>query len=120
MAENLMTLTEAAALTARFRSQNQSITGSIAGQADFLPICETFSKQAFDTLFADGSITQVRIYLGMDINDKVRLIVCGANRNGEDVYISGTNPANDLGEDSVIEDGIRCPTICPPPSPLNS
>ena len=115
-----MTVTTAAALTANFRSNKESMLDSGLRNAGTLPICETFDRAALDLILSDTNCTHVRIYLGYDENSKVRLVITGANSSGQDLFISATNPANNFDADCVVEDGARCPTNCPPTSALNS
>jgi hypothetical protein len=120
MSYHLITVSDAADMTSRFRSNKESILVDAYQNTGVLPICETFDRAAFDLLLADTNCTGVRIYLGMDSNSKVVLIFAGVNSSSEDLVISSLNPANSLAANCVFELGIRCPTVCPPSSALNS
>jgi hypothetical protein len=57
----------------------------------------------------------------MDPVNLVKLVIVGVNELNEDML-----PPTDAGGkviggagDEIIEDGVRCPELCPPPSPLN-
>lgn len=78
---------------------------------DTLPICETFDKDDVEKLLAQPNCNGLRAYLGLDENDKVILVLVGVNENDEDIY---------LGVDTLLNRAIRCPSMCPPSSPLNS
>jgi len=120
MPNHLIPVTDAATLISNFGSQKESMLVNNLQNSGTLPVCETFDRAAFDIILGNTDCTGVRIYLGMDENSKVRLIVAGVNSNDEDIMIPATHPSNPLDVDCVVEDGTRCPTSCPPSSALNS
>ncbi len=120
MPSNLIPVGDAAEMTSNFRSQKESMLTTGLRDAGTLPVCETFDRSAFDTILSDTNCTGVRIYLGMDSDSKVKLIVVGVNSSNEDIMIAYTNPGSELATDYVVEDGTRCPDDCPPSSSLNS
>lgn len=84
------------------------------------PICETFDKAAIDKLLAEDGCASLRVYYGMDEEMLVHAILVAADAEGADILpaVSSANASGD--EDPVIlEDALRCPQDCPPPSPLN-
>jgi len=120
MPNHLITVADAADLTSNFRSQKEDILADNMKDAGTLPICETFDRTAFDIILGDTNCTGIRIYLGIDGNAKVRMIVTGVNSGDEDIFIPSNHPANSFDADCVVEDGARCPPNCPPSSSLNS
>ena len=74
---------------------------------DILPLSETFNKDIFGELGDQEGCVAIRSYLGMDENQKVRLIFVGVNVDDEDIL------------EYIFEHGNRCPPICGPASPLN-
>lgn len=120
MPNHLIPAADAAEMTSNFRSQKESILVDQLQNVGTLPVCETFDRAAFDIILGDTNCTGIRIYLGMDENSKVRLIVTGVNSSDEDIMVPSSHPSNSLAADCVVEAGLRCPHECPPPSALNS
>ena len=82
------------------------------------PICETFGAGAINRLLATTGCTSLRIYYGMKAGNEVDAILVAVNEVGEDILPNLTSSGD---EDPVIlEDSLRCPTDCPPESPLNT
>lgn len=119
MTTNLISVADAATMTARCRAQENNVLAPSKQDQGIIPTCETFNKSAFDTLLGLSGCTGVRIYSSMDSDLKIRFVICGVNSSNEDVYIP--NISSD-GEPvpGVIEAGLRCPDDCPPSSSLNS
>jgi hypothetical protein len=83
-----------------------------------LPTCETFDAEAIATLLKQPGCVKVRIYLGMDDNKEVKIILVGVNEKGEDQVPNATEKSLDTYV--ILEEGERCPDACPPISTLNS
>jgi hypothetical protein len=64
-------------------------------------------------------VEKIRIYLGMDSGNKVKLVIAGVDSADNDM-LPQTSSTVVTGENIVIEVGIRCPTTCPPSSDLNN
>jgi hypothetical protein len=89
-----------------------------ANRPDNFPICETFGADAINRLLATTGCAFLRIYYGMKATNEVDAILVAVNEAGEDILpdlaLSGTD------EPVILEDSLRCPTLCPPDSSLNS
>lgn len=105
----------AAEMTSRFRSERETILKNEYQGQDLLPYCESFDRAAFDALLNKSEAAGLRVYYGMDEYLKIHVIIVATDANGEDIVPASLT---DEGED-IIENGNRCPTICPAPSPLN-
>jgi len=81
------------------------------------PICETFEKDAINTLLAVTGCAFLRIYYGMKADGLVDAIMVAANADGEDILPAAAAVTG--GDAVILEDGYRCPDDCPAPSPLN-
>ena len=116
---HLISLSAAIALTSNYKKQKGNLLASTLQGANVLPDCETFDRDAFDALLKQEGCTRVRIYFGMDEKNMVRLVIVGVDANDNDIVPQQTRT---LEEDTsvIIEDGLRCPEMCPPSSPLNS
>lgn len=121
---HFISLDKAKEMTKKYRDEKENILIRELRDMGIMPVCETFNREAFDTLLQEEGCVGLRIYPGMDEYLKIRLIIVGVNAKGEDILPSGSSsslsnlaPAGDGNE--IVEDGMRCPTICPPPSPLN-
>lgn len=110
---HLITLQEAHDLNERYRNNKKAILAAGVDEK-ILPICETFDRADFDSLFNQQGCTGIRIYLGMKENDDICIVAVGVNNNDEDM-VSITSENN-----IILDRGHRCPAMCPPSSPLNS
>jgi hypothetical protein len=95
-----ISLNEAADLTQRFRENLPIIDHTIA---------EYFGKSALEELLDQNGCVGIRIYYGIDIEMKKRLVIVGVNNEGNDLY-----------EGNLMEVGQPCPPICSESNLLNS
>lgn len=104
-----ISLTEAIDLTSRFR----------ANRTPNLALSETFDKNSVLAMLSVPNSTQMRIYLGEKENGDICSVLVAADAAGNDLLppISSTRDGED--DTLILEDAIRCPQLCPPPSPLN-
>jgi hypothetical protein len=115
---HFISLEEAAAMTSRYRTNKSSVVKTVYESSNILAICETFDRIAFDTILSKSNCESVRIYYGMDEELKVHAIIVAVDGSGEDILPVGLLSTE--GESGIIENGNRCPELCPPPSSLNS
>lgn len=109
-ANHFISLDEAKKMAAEYRKGKEVIlNGQYAGK-NILPTCETFSRQAFDKILENSECASIRIYYGMDEGLKIHSIIVGVNSKGEDIL---TAPDSSIAGDDIIENGTRCPVICP-------
>ncbi len=88
-------------------------------QPSSLSISETFDLSAIKSLIANPLAASLRIYYGMSTTGKIHAILLVADAAGNDILPSSMSfVAGDPNQ--IVEDGITCPPICPPPSLLNS
>jgi hypothetical protein len=114
---NFISLPTAEAMTGKYRSNRNAIVKTEYGSDDLLPICETFTKDDFDVILSTSGCASVRIYYGMSEDLKVHAIIVPVDADGADILPgSSLTEADDEG---ILENGNRCPDLCPPPSPLN-
>lgn len=111
-------LSTAIEMTERFRSNRNNILAAAYNDLDLLPLCETFSKSAVDTILEQAGCEGLRIYYGMDENLKIHAILVGVNGNNADILPMESALTTDP-PGTILEDGQRCPPFCPPTSPLN-
>ena len=116
-AGRFISLSEAVLLTTRFRKNKDTVIVPDYSGRDILPTCETISKDLIERLLAKPGCAAIRLYSGMDEDLKLHAVVVAVNEKGEDMLPSAT--LANLAEEDVIEDSLRCPPFCPPPSPLN-
>lgn len=116
---HFVTLDAAKALTTNFQSKKEQILDAAFQGQEVLPTCETFERSAFDALLAQTGVEKIRIYLGMDSSNKVKMVIAGVN-SGDNDMLPQTSSTVVSGEDILLEDGVRCPNMCPPSSDLNT
>jgi hypothetical protein len=119
MSNHFIPLTQAVEMTQRYRNEKENILKPEYQGKNILLICETFDRDAFDTLLAQAGCEKLRIYFGMDTTLKVKTITVGVNAQNEDMLPSGSSLTGG-GGNNIVEEGLPCPEWCPPPSPLNN
>jgi hypothetical protein len=110
-------------MTSLYRSQRENILKTEYQNQNILPLSEAFDRTVFDAVLAESGCEGLRIYYGMSEDLKIHAIIVGTDVNGDDILpSSGAAAANDPEDDDgyIIENGNRCPPICPGDSPLNS
>ncbi|HUC82467.1 MAG TPA: hypothetical protein VMR70_16290 [Flavisolibacter sp.] len=119
---HFITLEKAKQMNARYRNEKENILAENYRGQNILAICESFDRSAFDRVLSQQGCTGIRIYYGMDEQDKVHAVVVGFDINGHDILPTAAAAAiaSDGEEfEGIIEEGNRCPDMCPPESPLN-
>ena len=105
-----ISLEEAVAMTSLYRKN----------QPNGMPICETFDSGPVELMVANPNAAFFRIYYGMKTDGSIHAILVAADKDGKDLLPLATGQGvGDDGEGDILEDVERCPTACPPPSPLN-
>lgn len=113
-----ITLATAIQLTSRYRTNRETILATAYKNQDILPLSETFSRADIDDLLAQSGCQGLRIYYGMTEDDKLHAVMVAVNDQNEDIIPDQENSLISE-ENIIIEEGQRCPVICPPTSPLN-
>jgi hypothetical protein len=108
-------------MTTLYRQEKENILATAYKNQNILPISETFDRAAIDTLLAETGCAAVRIYYGMSEDLLIHAIIVGVDENNEDILPSEANVLSNSAEtdESILEQGVRCPEDCAPPSPLN-
>jgi len=114
-----ISLQEAIEMTTRYRQNKASVIDPAYSGNDILSICDTFNKAAIETLLAKTDCTAIRLYYGMNADLQVRPILVAVNKDNEDMLPPNTEDITTVGDD-IVDDTVRCPPWCPPPSSLNS
>src|SRR6476469_5347432 len=117
---HFISLATAADMTRTFRANREAILEPSYQGLNLLPICETFDREAFDQLLLQEGCDGVRIYYGMDDGMKVHAVIVGVDAAGADMVSGGAGASLVAEGDVIIENGGRCPDICPGGSPLNT
>lgn len=107
----------------RYKKDKNKLLADAYKHKNVLPTCETFARSAMEDLLAQPGCAYIRVYYALNEKDDVHLVLVGADKDGRDIV-----PATDTtmallstsgDEGVIIENGVRCPSDCPPPSPLN-
>jgi len=116
---HLISLSTATDLTDRYRSNRNSILQTAYQNSDLLPQSETFNVQDINLLASQEGCEAIRIYYGMTDNLQVHAILVAVDEDNADI-LPDTSASLNAAENIILEEGQRCPSICPPESPLNS
>ena len=116
---HFITLQAATDMTDRYRLNRETILATAYKGQDILPLSETFNRDAFDELLGTAECAGLRVYYGMDENLKLHAIIVAVDEQNEDILPSESLNTLET-EPGIVEEGQRCPNLCPPPSPLNS
>lgn len=119
-AQNFIPLSKAIEMTKRYRDNRPNMLND-PYPLNTLTLSETFGRSGFDSLLARQDCVGIRIYYGMDEELRMHAIVVGVDMEGADLISvdSSQNSTLPNGEGDVLDDSLRCPPVCPPPSPLN-
>ncbi|HYM94354.1 MAG TPA: hypothetical protein VET23_09470 [Chitinophagaceae bacterium] len=117
-----ISLQTAIEMTSLYRSQCENILKPEFQNRGILALSEAFDRAVFDAVLAEDGCEGLRIYYGMSEDLKIHAIIVGTDANGNDILPSSGAAANSIedGDGYIIENGNRCPDICPDTSPLNS
>lgn len=114
---HLIPLQQAIEMTTRYRDERSSIVAPAHLNQDILPNSESFDVASVLAVINQPGCVSIRIYYGMSRDLKVHAIIVGVNNMDEDMLtVSGIN----MVDPPILEEGIRCPQQCPPPSALNT
>lgn len=107
-----ISLATAIEMTARYR----------AHQPSGFARSESFSKEAIQKLLNINGCASLRIYYGMSVNMEAHAILVAVDAFGNDILpATSAMAANNAEEPIILEDGWRCPPLCPDEvSPLNN
>jgi hypothetical protein len=117
----LIPLQQAVEMTTLYRKEKENILDPLFRNKNILALSETFDRSDFDIVLSEQGCVALRIYYGMDDSLKVHAIIVGVNDKDQDILPATEmkTPATTGGDGSLIEEGTRCPDICPPGSSLN-
>jgi hypothetical protein len=115
---HLIPLNQAIEMTTRYRENKDAILATDYKSQNILSICETFNKDEFQIYLLKTEVVAFRIYFGMSEDLRIHAILVGVDKDGKDILPSNTSNVN-LADGEIFEDGLMCPTYCPPPSLLN-
>lgn len=115
---NPISLQKGIEMTTLYRNEQENILAEEFRGKNILARSETFDRQSVEALLAKTGCEKMRIYYGMDSELKVHAILVAVNSNNEDILPAMQANVKD-GEYYLWDDTDRCPTICPPDSPLN-
>ncbi|HEU0064351.1 MAG TPA: hypothetical protein VFQ58_04940 [Flavisolibacter sp.] len=125
---HFITVETAKKMIATHKNQKDQIVKDDFKGKNLLPVSETFDRVAIDRLLSSPQCAGLRIYYGMDDNNRQHAILVAVNTNDEDILPSSqqmnviaTSSATDtISSDPVIvENGKLCPPVCSSPSPIN-
>src|SRR5690349_11252446 len=84
-ANHFISLATARNMTTKCRTEKQNVIKTEFQNDNIIFTCETFNREAFDTLLSQANCAGIRIYSGMDEHFKIRVIAVGVNSNNEDM-----------------------------------
>lgn len=91
-----------------------------ANQPSGMPICETFDVNAIRKLLSVPGCSYLRIYYGMKEDNSIHAILVAADENNADILPPQNSLETNDNNPIIVDEGIRCPPACPPPSSLNT
>ncbi len=113
-----ISLNKAIEMTSRYRQNKNAVIDPAFSGNDILAICDTINKAAIEALLAKQGCSAIRLYYGMNDDLQLRPILVAVDQNDEDI-LPNTGNNDEVGTD-IVDDALRCPPWCPPPSSLNS
>jgi hypothetical protein len=121
---HFISIDKAKAMTALYREQKDTLLQPAYQDSNVWALSESFERSAVDRLLAQPGCEGLRIYYGLDDAMRVHAILVGYDRNNADILpaaASSSALATETEDEfsGVLEEGNRCPDMCPPDSPLN-
>lgn len=113
MSNHFITLQQATAMTTLYRAHRESMLIPEMRGRDILFISETFDRDAFDALLAETGAAGLRFYLGMEVNEQVRIIAVATDENDQDILPDAASLSEPPDGGKIVEIGIKCPPTCP-------
>ncbi len=134
-----ISIAEAAALTANFRNTVDTLNKKCPEFKDSMQLgySEAFNSDVFRVLLRQKDSTGrlaagIRIYYGLGKTGQVQLVMVPYDHNGADILnhlisgdnkpVPGVSPAHTealvVNGAQAMEMGQHCPTVCPPPNPI--
>lgn len=98
MAGSIITLTDAAKMTADFRAKFPNETKAVY-----------YTIDVYNDIMSQKGCVGIRIYNGIDSSGTITNVLVGVDANGNDLY-----------QGKVYDSGIKCPPRCGVNNPLNS
>ncbi len=88
--------------------KDKILTATYLGR-EILASCETFERSAIVGLMAQNNCSGLRIHYGMDSDFKIHAIMVAVDDNGDEIIPIDPDESNE----QIVENGTRCPTVCP-------
>lgn len=115
---HVITLEQALQLTDNYaRNKDSILSGAYGNNKDILPDYETFNLKAIDSLVCQEATVGFRMYLGLDENKKIRLVLAGVDANGIDALQESRREKAALKQRGMITTAAAPP---PPPPARNT
>jgi hypothetical protein len=109
-------LKDAVIMNRTYRAMKEIILDPRFQNQGILPTCETFDSNAILDLLGQPGCSSLRIYYGMDAENKVHGVLVGVDANDNDMLPLKDDEAGV----EILEMAKRCPSVCPPSSVLNT
>ena len=104
----IIKLADGKEMIARYKERREIILNDNY-DSSILTLSERFSKAEIVQLLDQTNCENFRSYFGMDADNNIRLILVGVDADDNDLLMN----------EIIIENGLRCPSMCPPSSALN-
>jgi hypothetical protein len=118
---HFISLAEAKKMTAEYRSKRKDLLDPKYKDKDtkVLPTCESFERSAIEALLKNPECKGLRIYYGIKNEDELHAIIVGYDGENKDILPSSDAARTEGEEGEILDNGYRCPVVCPPSSDLN-
>jgi hypothetical protein len=123
--DHFITLDTAVKMTSLYRITREEILKPEFQNQNILCLSETFDRAAIDQVLAEPDCSSIRIYYGMNDDKTVHAVVVGVDSKNQDILPASATTTSMSTSDAttddtvLLENGGRCPDLCPPTSPLN-
>lgn len=114
-----ISLQQAIDMTTRYRENMVAVIDPAYADKNILCISDTLDKSAIQTLISKTDCAAIRLYYGMNEKLQICPILVAVNINNEDILPTSSTLDYHVVSDDIVDDSLRCPPMCPPPSLLN-
>ena len=117
---HFISLASAIDMTARYRKLREDLLLPEYRGLNILCTSETFNLADMLALVTEPGCFGFRIYYGMKEDKTIHALLIGTDAAGNDLLpVIAAVPLASATDPLILQDGQRCPPLCPVPSPLN-
>lgn len=93
----------------RYKDMKDKVLATTYLNREILASSESFDRAAISGLMAQTNCSKLRIHFGMDTDLKIHAIMVAVDDSGNEIIPDDPDAITE----QIVENGSRCPTVCP-------